>query len=152
MNCADRAEALFYEGYNCAQSVFGAIAEDVGMDRETALRLSSSFGGGIGRLREVCGACSAIFMGAGLLWGYSTPEEGEIKSGHYELVRRLAGEFKRENGSIICRELLGEGAEIGGTPEKRTEEYYAGRPCVHCIRSAAEIFEKILAEKNGCGK
>lgn len=147
MNCGERAEALFLEGYNCAQAVFGALAPLVGVEEKTALRLASSFGGGMGRMREVCGACSGLFMAAGLLCGYDTPETGEIKAQHYALIRRLAEAFREKNGSIICRDLLGEGAEIGGTPSQRNEAFYRERPCQACIRTAADLFERLLEEQ-----
>lgn len=146
MNHADRAEQLFTQGYNCAQAVFGAFAEDVGLPVSTAMKLSSSFGGGMGRLREVCGAVSGMFMAAGLLYGYDGPEEGEIKKEHYALIRGLAETFRKAHGSIVCREILGKRAEVGGTPEKRTDDYYASRPCVRCVRDAAEILEKYMLE------
>ncbi len=142
MTVADRAEELFRRGYNCSQAVFGAIAPELGLDFDTAMKIASSLGGGMGRLREVCGACSGLFMAAGLLKGYSTPEKGEIKAEHYALVRQLAEEFKAEFGSIVCRDILGEEAEIGGNPEARTDEYYTRRPCIRCIRTAADIFER----------
>lgn len=144
MTHADRAEALFTQGYNCAQAVFGAFAEDVLLPIDTMMKLSSSFGGGMGRLREVCGACSGIFMAAGLLYGYAGPEEGAVKANHYALIRSLAAQFEAVHGSIVCREILGRRAEVGGTPEKRTQEYYAARPCVKCVRCAAEILEKYM--------
>jgi len=145
MTHADRAEQLFTQGYNCAQAVFGAFQEEVGLPLDVMMKLSSSFGGGMGRLREVCGACSGMFMAAGLLYGYSGPEEGKEKSAHYALIRELAAQFEAVHGSIVCREILGKRAQVGGTPEKRTEEYYASRPCVRCVRCAAEILEKHLA-------
>ncbi len=144
MTHADRAEALFTQGYNCAQAVFGAFAEDVHLPIDTMMKLSSSFGGGMGRLREVCGACSGMFMAAGLLYGYAGPEEGAVKANHYALIRSLAAQFEAVHGSIVCREILGRRAEVGGTPEKRTQEYYAARPCVKCVRCAAEILEKYM--------
>ena len=144
MTHADRAEQLFTQGYNCAQAVFGAFQEDVNLPLDTMMKLSSSFGGGMGRLREVCGACSGMFMAAGLLYGYAGPEEGAVKSAHYALIRDLAAQFEAVHGSIVCREILGKRAEVGGTPEKRTEEYYAARPCVRCVRCAAEILEAYL--------
>ncbi len=145
MDHAQKAEALFKDGYNCAQAVLGAFCEELGMSLDTALKLSSSFGGGIGRMREVCGACSGMFMAAGLIYGYSTPETGEAKMALYARVRELADRFKAENGSIICRELL-EGAEVGGTPEARTPAYYKKRPCVEYVKSAAAILEKYIEE------
>lgn len=144
MTHADRAEQLFTQGYNCAQAVFGAFSENVRLPLDIMMKLSSSFGGGMGRLREVCGACSGLFMAAGLLYGYAGPEEGAVKSEHYARIRELAAQFEAVHGSIVCREILGRRAEVGGTPEKRTEEYYAARPCVRCVRSAAEILEAYM--------
>ncbi len=146
MDHASKAEALFKEGYNCAQAVLGAYAEELGLPIETAMKLSSSFGGGIGRMREVCGACSGMFMAAGLLYGYDTPETGAPKMALYERVRELADRFRKENGSIICRELLGGKAEVGGTPEARTETYYQKRPCAEYVRIAAGILEEYIKE------
>lgn len=136
-------------GYNCAQSVFLAFAEEVGFSKEDALRLSSSFGGGMGRLREVCGACSAMFMIAGILKGYTEPNNDEIKAEHYKLIQDLAQKFKSKFGTIICRELLGleEGEDETYIPSKRTEEYYQERPCENFIKYAAEIIEENLLNK-----
>jgi len=145
MDHAQKAEALFKEGYNCAQAVLGAFSEELGLPLDTAMKLSSSFGGGIGRMREVCGACSGMFMAAGLLYGYATPETGAPKMELYERIRELADRFKKENGSIICRELL-EGATVGGTPEARTEAYYQKRPCAEYVRIAAGILEEYVKE------
>lgn len=137
----------FRQGYNCAQSVFLAFAKELGFDKETALKISSSFGGGMGRLREVCGAVSAMFAIAGLKKGYTTPNDDEIKAKHYELVQSLAEDFKSKFGTIICRELLelpeGKDSPI---PSKRTEEYYQSRPCEAFIKYASEIIEKRLLD------
>lgn len=99
----------------------------------------------MGRLREVCGAVSSMFMVAGLLKGYTTPNNDDIKGNHYSLVQDLGNEFKSECGSIICRDLLGlpEGADTPA-PSKRTEQYYNERPCENCIKTAAEIIERRL--------
>lgn len=142
---SDLAKKYFRDGYNCAQSTFCAFAEDLGIDFETALKLSSSFGGGMGRLREVCGALSAMFMIAGLKYGYTSNNDDIAKEKHYALIQELAQKFEEKNGSMICRTLLGlgEGADVP-TPEKRTEEYYATRPCEKIIGNAAEIIEKYL--------
>lgn len=145
MDHATKAAALFCDGYNCAQAVLGAYAEELGLPRETAMKLSSSFGGGMGRMREVCGACSGMFMAAGLLYGYDTPETGAEKMVLYERIRELADRFKAENGSIICRELL-EGAQVGGAPEARTAAYYKKRPCVEYVKTAAAILEQYINE------
>lgn len=141
-----KAEELFLSGYNCAQSVFCAFCEDFGIDFKTGLKMSSSMGGGMGRLREVCGTVSSMFLIAGLKFGYIENNNDEIKAKHYKLIQDLAEEFKKENGSIICRELLGEDKN-GFIPEKRTNEYYKKRPCTEFIKFAAKLTEKILSEK-----
>lgn len=140
-----RARDLFRNGYNCAQSVFCSFCEETGMDFDTALKLSSSFGGGMGRLREVCGAVSAMFMIEGLKFGYIEPNNDDIKGAHYARIQKLADEFKKKHHTIICRELLGlpDGAD-SPVPSKRTQEYYANRPCEQFIAAAAEIIAKEL--------
>lgn len=142
---SETAANNFKTGYNCAQSIFLAFAEDFGFDKKTALKVSSSFGGGMGRLREVCGAVSSMFAIAGLKKGYTTPDNDEIKAKHYELIQNLAEKFKSKYGTIICRELLElpEGSD-SPIPSKRTEEYYQERPCEAFVRYAAEIIEKEL--------
>lgn len=141
-----KAVKLFEEGYNCAQSVFCAFSDDLGIDTETAMKLSSSFGGGMGRLREVCGAVSAMFMIAGLKYGYTTPNNDESKEKHYARIQQLAKEFENKHGTIICRELLGLNVEHDAPkPEKRTEQYYKDRPCEGIIRDAAEIISKNIS-------
>lgn len=145
MEHGERAEILFRQGYNCAQAAFGAFAEEAGLDPDTALRLSSSFGGGLGRLREVCGALSGIEMALGCLYGYDTPETGETKREHYARVQDLAGRFRREFGSILCREIL-KGADASPNPTPRTEDFYKSRPCLRCVTRAAEILEEYMRE------
>lgn len=145
VNHQERATELFQEGYNCAQSVFAAFSEDLGMDFETALKLSSSFGGGMGRLREVCGAVSGMLMAAGLKYGYSDSKDRKVKTVHYALVQELAKKFEERNGSIICRELLGlDHRRDIPIPEKRTDAYYQKRPCAEMVRYAAEILDGCL--------
>lgn len=141
-----KARELFKNGYNCAQSVFCAFAPELGIDFETALKLSSSFGGGMGRLREVCGAVSAMFMIAGLKYGYTSNTDDKAKERHYALIQSLAKEFEKRNGSIICRDLLGLDVKHDvPTPQKRTEKYYATRPCENLVASASEIIETFLS-------
>ena len=143
----EKAAALFTQGYNCAQSVFVAFSDVTGMDEELAKRLSSSFGGGMGRLREVCGTCSAMFMVAGILYGKGTETDHAIKSEHYKRIQYLAGEFRKRHETIVCRDLL-EGLAVTSEPipEKRTEQYYKVRPCVKFVRTAAEILDRFLEE------
>lgn len=140
---SDKAVNNFKLGYNCAQSVFLAFAELYGFDKDTALKLSSSFGAGMGRLREVCGAVTAMFAIAGLEKGYTSPSNDDEKTNHYELIQNLAIKFKTQYNTIICSELLGlEKGASSPTPEKRTKEYYESRPCENFIRFASEIIEQ----------
>ena len=135
----ERAAELFASGLNCAQSVFCAFAEELGMDFETAKRVSCGLGGGVGRMREVCGAVTGAAMVLGLKVG-----DGD-KTVTYPAVQDFCAKFRAENGSIICRELLeGTGATQGGAPEARTAEYYQRRPCAELVKSAARILDALL--------
>lgn len=147
MNKSETARKLFKEGYNCSQAVLGAFAEDIGMDFETAIKLASSFGGGMGRMREVCGAVSGMFMAAGLIFGYSDPKDFAAKKEHYKRIQELAEEFKNKNRFIVCRQLLGiDGKDDNFVPSKRTDEYYKKRPCEELVADAAEILEHYIAD------
>ena len=142
-----QAVETFESGYTCAQAVFVTYAGLFGMDRETALKLSSPMGGGVGRMREICGAVSSMALLAGLKEGNTDPENEEGRERIYVLVRRLADRFKEKNGSIICRELLGiTQREESAKPAPRNKEYYASRPCSALVASAAEIVEEMLLE------
>ena len=145
---AKKAMDLFLEGYNCSQAVFLAFLDKYDMDKSVALKLSSSFGGGMGRLREVCGCVSGMFMVAGILYGYDEPKDFEAKKEHYARIQELAHKFEEQNGSIVCRDLLGlnKGKDIP-IPEKRTEEYYKKRPCVELVGMAASIMEDYIKEQ-----
>ena len=142
----DRALELFTEGFNCSQSVFTAFAHRFGIDEDTAKRIAAGLGGGVGRQREVCGAVSGAAMVLGSLKAAVVGEDNETKKENYELVRVFCDEFrKRQGGTIICREIL----EIGdkkesATPEERTAEYYALRPCARAVYDAAEILEEMI--------
>ena len=150
---AKKAYELFLSGYNCAQSTFCAFCDVTGYSMAEALRLSSSFGGGMGRLREVCGACSAIFMVAGILWGYTGADDDAAKGEHYALIQSLAEEFKKAHGTIICRELLdGIESSTSPIPSARTKEYYASRPCARFVASAATILDREIERRNKMGE
>ena len=146
----EKAKELFHQGFNCSQSVFAACADIYGIEDEVlALRLSASFGGGIGRMRQTCGAACGMFMLAGLENGSAKEGDAEGKMQNYALVQDLAAKFKDENGSLICSELLGIKSQEQGiktknftdpTPAPRTEEYYKKRPCVEMVASAVRIF------------
>lgn len=144
-NYGEIGRKLFRQGYNCAQSVFCAFSEDLGIDFETALKLSSSFGGGMGRLREVCGAVSAMFMIAGIKYGYTSPDDDNVKEEHYTRIQKLAQSFKNKHETIICRNLLGLTCETDTPkPSKRTEKYYETRPCEQFVYDACEIIADYL--------
>ncbi len=148
-NRGSLAAELFLKGYNCSQAVVGAFADKLDIDFDTLMRLSASFGGGMGRLREVCGAVSGMFMVIGLLKGYSSPDDFDGKKEHYERIQHLAQAFKNEHQTIICRELLQDIKKTqGSAPQERTPQYYKERPCSAFVYTAAEILDKYLKENN----
>lgn len=149
MTKGDKAKELFLQGYNCSQAVVLAFAEDLGLDKKTALMISSPFGGGMGRLREVCGTVSGMYIVLGMKCGYSDPTARFEKTQLYKDVQELARRFKEQKGSIICRELLNlriKGAD-NPIPKERTEEYYITRPCPELCKFAADLIEEYLCEK-----
>ena len=146
-----KAAELFVNGYNCAQAVAVAFCDVTGLEEKFACRMASSFGGGMGRLREVCGAVSGMLMVAGLLYGYDVIGDDTVKKAHYALVQALAGQFRQEVGSIICREIL-DNPSTDPTPSKRTEEYYRVRPCARMVVVASDILDAYIAEHPPCGQ
>ena len=147
MTRRELAKENFMNGYNCSQALVLAFEDLVPIDRESLLKLASSFGGGMGRLREVCGSVSGMFMIAGLLYGYDGPETGQVKADHYARIQELARRFEETHGSIVCREMLGLSVKHDApTPEARTNEYYKKRPCPDIVGDAAEILEKYIEE------
>ncbi len=147
MNHEEEAKRLFMQGYNCAQAVFCAFCDETGLDIDTAARMASSFGGGMGRLREVCGTVSGALLALGILRGYDDPAVPQAKAAHYQLVQEYARRFRERNGTIVCRELLKDvPVTPGGVPEPRTPEFYARRPCLRLAGEAAAILEEMLLE------
>ena len=144
----ERAVQLFKEGYNCSQSVVGAFADLYGFTQEQALLMSASFGGGIGRMRQTCGAACGMFVLAGLQSGTTIGSDREGKSRNYAMVQQLAESFKQINGSIICAELLGlkPNAEITARASERTDSYYKKRPCSGMVRTAARLFANAISQ------
>lgn len=142
----ERARELFLQGFNCSQAVFCAFADDYDIPRELALKLSASFGGGIGRMRETCGALCGACMLAGLEKGQTKAGDNKAKQENYKLVQDFAGKFKARNGSIRCGDLLKNAAANANNPvpEERTAEYYKERPCLRMVDTAVEIFEDYL--------
>lgn len=146
MTKGELAKKLFEDGYNCAQAVLLAFCEDFGMDKETAMMISAPFGGGMGRLREVCGTVSGMNMVLGLAKRGYKKGDNASKAQLYKDVQTLAEKFREDNGSIICRELLNlriEGKD-NHVPELRTEKYYKARPCSELCRYAADLLEEHL--------
>ena len=145
---SDLARELFKQGYNCSQSVFAAFCDETGLDINTALKIASSFGGGMGRLREVCGAVTGMFMVVGMKYGYKDASDKRAKTEHYRLIQDLAKQFEKENGSIICRELLGISKKHDNPiPEARNENYYKNRPCAELVEQAARILDGYIISK-----
>lgn len=145
------AEKYFLEGAGCAQAVFCAFCDLHGVDRRTSALITSSLCGGVGRLREVCGAFSGAVMVLGALYGFDFPHEQSEKSAHYKRVQALAAAFRAEMSSVVCREILenaGKRAQTEPSPEARTEQYYRERPCVRAVRCAARILDEYI-EANG---
>ena len=162
-----RAVELFMQGYGCCQSVLCAFSDLYGLDEEMALRIAAGFGGGVGRMRMMCGTCSALVILAGLERGQTRGEDREGKAACYQLVRELLETFRQRNGSIICAELLqrktpqpplgGEPKLDGGSqlntlepcmPDERNAEYYRVRPCARKVESAARVFAEYLSNRN----
>ena len=141
-----KAAELFLSGSNCAQAVAVAFCDVTGLEPAFAAKMASSFGGGMGRLREVCGAVSGMLMVAGLIYGYEDPGENDCnKKAHYQLVQTLAGKFRDEVGSIVCREIL-KNPPSDPNPTPRTAEFYAKRPCARMVMLAAQILDEYIAE------
>lgn len=147
MNHAEKAAVLFREKkYNCAQSVFAAFNDLTGIDDAMAIRMSGAFGGGMGRLREVCGAVSGAIMVLSMLHAPADPADNTAKMEFYKKIQDFAARFREMHGTIICRELLGDQAGTGYVPAERTEEYYRMRPCERMVYDSAAILEQYLKE------
>jgi C_GCAxxG_C_C family probable redox protein len=162
------AKEYFLKGYNCSQAVLLAFSDLTGLDETVAMKMASSFGGGMGRLREVCGTVSASLMVLGILYGYdaTVPTASEDKIEHYARVQEYANRFRAECGSIICREILDNHAKYleaqseaviddeqivamrsnSAIPTTRTEEYYKKRPCAEAAAKAARILDEYIQE------
>ena len=137
------AAELFLEGYNCAQAITVAFSDVTGLDKAVSAKIASSFGGGMGRMREVCGAVSGMLMVAGILYGYDDPKAETAKKELYKLVQAQAEAFREEVGSIICREIL-KNPPSDPNPSPRTAEYYAQRPCARMVYTAAKILDEYM--------
>ena len=143
---ANIAGALFTSGHNCAQAVFCAFEDLTHMDDKLALRLTSSMGGGVGRLREICGAVSGAALVLGVLYGSEDPNDAPAKAEHYARVQEVAEKFRAEAGAIVCRELLKLQEEKSEpTPAERTSAYYHSRPCQLLVELAARAVDEYIA-------
>ena len=144
MDHSYKAAELFLNGSSCSQAVVVAFCDVTGMEEKYAARLSSSFGGGMGRMREVCGAVSGMLLVLGLLYGYEEPGEKDCnKKAYYKVVQELAGKFREECGSIICREIL-KNPPSDPNPTPRTAEFYRQRPCARMVMVAAKILDEYI--------
>ena len=139
------AARLFVEGYNCAQAVAVAFSDVTGIPAEQSARLASSFGGGMGRLREVCGAVSGMFLVLGTLYGYGTADDGTVKKEHFHRVQELAAKFREQAGSIVCREIL-KNPPSDPNPTPRTQEFYKVRPCTRMVMIASRLLDEYIAD------
>ena len=150
----EKAVELFKEGFNCSQAVVTAFADKYGFTKEQALKMSASFGGGIGRMRETCGAACGLFMLAGLETGCTEGANQKGKADNYALVQELAKVFIERNGALKCADLLGLSKKepVVSTPEARTDKYYAKRPCVKMVEEAARIWCEYLENIERQGK
>lgn len=148
MTRQEKAGELFLEGFNCSQSVFTAFCDRFGINEETAKRISAGLGGGVGRMREVCGAVSAAAMVLGSLRAGVTGDDKEGKKENYDLVQEFVRRFKAIHSTVICREMLKRPVSLqeGTWPENRTPEYYKNRPCLKVVEDAAGILEEMIGE------
>ena len=144
MERAHTAAELFLEGYNCAQAVCIAFCDLTGFTKEQAAKMASAFGGGMGRMREVCGAVSGMYMVLSQLYGYDQPDD-EAKKALYTDVQALAAQFREQAGSIVCREIL-KNPPSDPNPTPRTEQFYKDRPCARMVATAARIMDEFIAE------
>ncbi len=146
----ERAVELFLEGFNCSQSVFCTFCHRFDIDEDTAKRISAGLGGGVGRMRDVCGAVSASAMVLGSVCSATEGDDAESKKKNYGLVGEFAERFKKIHGSVICREILENNAvktDNTATPEGRTADYYKNRPCLKVVEDAAEILMQMIGER-----
>lgn len=139
-----KAAELFTQGYNCAQSVAVAFCDVTGLDEKTAARMASPFGGGMGRMREVCGAVSGMYLVLGWLYGYDTPGDDVSKKALYADVQAMAARFRGQAGSIVCREIL-KNPPSDPNPTPRTAEFYQKRPCARMCLLAGRILDDYIA-------
>ncbi|MBQ7901561.1 MAG: C_GCAxxG_C_C family protein [Clostridia bacterium] len=147
MNHKEKAREFFVQGYNCSQAVVGAYCDVTGQDLETALKLSSSFGAGMGKMRSVCGAVTGMFMVAGLLYGNTEPDD-KAKGEHYALIQQLAEKFKEKYDTIICLDLLkGLKTDTKPQPAPRDEEYYKARSCLRFVEEACDILDELIESR-----
>ena len=148
MTPKEKARSYFLEGFNCSQSVFCAFADRFGLDEETAKKISAGLGGGVGRMREVCGAVSASAMVLGSICAPVDGSDNESKMRNYELVREFSSRFCERHSSVVCREILKLGVKMESTakPDDRTAEYYRKRPCLKVVEDAAEILEEMIGD------
>jgi C_GCAxxG_C_C family probable redox protein len=145
-NRTQKAKEFFLAGYTCSQAVLMAFAEDVGLEESLAAKISCGFGGGMGGLRNVCGAVTGMFMVANMMYGFETPDNANHKTEHYAAIRELATAFTNEYDTLICKDLLASlPGKLSENPSLRDDEYYKVRPCALYVEKAVAILEEYMA-------
>lgn len=149
MTRGEQAKEYFMQGYNCSQSVAMAYSDLINMDKDTIAILTGGFGGGMGRMREVCGAVSGAVFILSALNGYNNPADSEGKKALYADIQKIGNAFKNENSSIICKDLLGltSNGFDSPIPNERNANYYKKRPCQELVKSSADILDNFIKEK-----
>lgn len=144
MKHSEKAREIFNKGYNCSQAVVAAFSDITGLDFETSLKVSSSFGAGMGKMRSVCGAVTGMYIVAGLLWA-TTQSDAASKEKHYTLIQQITQRFKDMHDTVVCAELL-KNLKTDTTPKpaERTQEYYKVRPCLKFVEDACDILDSII--------
>ena len=144
MKHSEKAREIFNKGYNCSQAVVAAFSDVTGLDFETSLKVSSSFGAGMGKMRSVCGAVTGMYIVAGLLWA-TTQSDAASKEKHYTLIQQITQRFKDMHDTVVCAELLKNlKTETTPKPAERTQEYYKVRPCLKFVEDACDILDSII--------
>ncbi len=144
MTSAEKAVSAFQAGYNCAQSTFMAFIDDLGIEKRQAMKLASGFGGGMGRMQEVCGAVSGGILALGATFGHGEPSESEAQKKTYTLVQELMKRFKAQHASCLCRDLV-QGIDLKTEEGQKQfkERDLRNKVCVPCVRTAVEIVEEL---------
>lgn len=144
MSGIEKAISSFRGDFNCAQSIFSAFVPQYGLDKDTALKIATGFGGGMGRMQKTCGAVSGAFMVIGLRYGMGTNDDTEARDKTYQVVREFSNRFQEIHGSIICKELLGCDINTSEGKEYYDQNDFFEKKCFEYVKDSAKILEEIL--------